>query len=503
MPDDDASTNVTPLPFEPSRAPRPSLKRRITRPSLIEELKAGSPVGEYEIEEQIGEGAMGTVYSAVHPLIGKKVAVKVLKAELCANQATIDRFVSEAQAVNKIGHPNIVDVFALGELEDGRAYMVMEWLRGEDLKTRLGRGPMSVHDACDILDGIARALDAAHAKEIVHRDLKPDNVFLHQVEDGPLMVKLLDFGIAKLVRVTPGTEKTQTGNMLGTPRYISPEQARGIHVDHRADIYSLGVMAYEMLAGRAPFNGESAMDLVVKHLNEAPPPLSQFAKVPKSLEQCVMAMLEKDPGSRPTLEDVRNILVDPSKRLTPLPMRASAVSLPQRRAATPKWPLALAAVGALGVGLVAWKIVSHNKQSAPAASKAEPTQVPVSDTPTVVPTGPAADVPAHHVAETRGTLEVDIQGSKDAVIFVDGEERGRGASIKLELAAGSHEIVVKPRGRPQLTKKVEVNAGGVSSVSLVVPAAAHPMGHPPKQLPKDHGKLPPGDDELLTPKRTK
>src|SRR5205085_2607155 len=134
-----------------------------------------------EVEEQIGEGAMGTVYSAVHPLIGKKVAIKVLKPELCANQVSVDRFVQEAQTVNRIGHPNIVDVFSLGELPDGRAYFVMEWLRGEDLKTRLARGPMSVDEACDILDGIARALDAAHAKQVVHRDLKPDNVFLHQV----------------------------------------------------------------------------------------------------------------------------------------------------------------------------------------------------------------------------------------------------------------------------------------------------------------------------------
>src|SRR5438874_495257 len=164
----------------------------------------------------------------------------------------------------------------------------MELLRGEDLKKRLARGPMMVDDAIDILDGIARALEAAHGKGIIHRDLKPDNVFLHKVDDGPRMVKLLDFGIAKLVRATPGTEKTQTGNMLGTPRYISPEQARGINVDPRSDIYSLGIMSYEMLAGRPPFQAESAMDLVVMHLSEPPPALSLFAKVPKSLEQCVM-----------------------------------------------------------------------------------------------------------------------------------------------------------------------------------------------------------------------
>src|SRR5262249_42536495 len=152
----------------------------------------------------------------------------------------------------------IVDVFFLGELPDGRAYYVMEFLRGEDLKARMARGPIPVPDTCDILDAISRALDAAHGKDIVHRDLKPDNVFLHRIDSGRVNVKLLDFGIAKLLRDKLTTEKTQTGNMLGTPRYISPEQARGVEVTHRSDIYSLGVMAYEMLTGRPPFDGETA-----------------------------------------------------------------------------------------------------------------------------------------------------------------------------------------------------------------------------------------------------
>jgi len=487
------------------------------------ELKQGSPVGEYEIEMQIGEGAMGTVFSAIHPLIGKKVAVKVLKPELCANQASIDRFVHEAQAVNKIGHPNIVDVFSLGELEDGRAYMVMEWLRGEDLKMRLARGPMSVHDSCDILDGIARALDAAHAKEIVHRDLKPDNVFLHQVEDGPLMVKLLDFGIAKLVRVTPGTEKTQTGNMLGTPRYISPEQARGIHIDHRSDIYSLGVMAYEMLAGRAPFQGETAMDLVVKHLGEAPPPLSQFAKVPKSLEQCVMAMLAKDPISRPSLEEVRGILVDPSRRLTPLPTRASmAAAVPSLKPA-PKWPILLAVIGAIAIGGVAWKLVSDKKAETTAAAKQPETEVAEAQTATPTPTPAARDPqpapdtkdtkpteptpgeakPTEPPPPTEGALEIDVQGSKDSLILVDGEERGRAASLKLDLPPGKHTVVVKPPGRAAITKKVDISAGGTASISVVVPGSGRPTGRHTKKDTKSTIKKPSGDDELLTPKRPK
>jgi serine/threonine protein kinase len=466
------------------------------------ELKEGSPVGEYEIQDQIGEGAMGTVYSAIHPLIGKKVAIKVLKAELCANQATIDRFVQEAKAVNQIGHPNIVDVFMLGELPDGRAYMVMEWLRGQDLKTRLARGPMSVTDACDILDGIARALDAAHAKQIVHRDLKPDNVFLHQIDDGPLQVKLLDFGIAKLVRVTPGTEKTQTGNMLGTPRYISPEQARGIQVDHRSDIYSLGVMAYEMLAGRPPFQGETAMDLVVKHLSEQPPPLGQFAKVPKTLEQCVMAMLEKDANRRPSLEEVRGILVDPSRRLTPMPSRAYSVSTMPHARPTPRWPiLVVAVIAAAGLGVLTWKLVSdrtdpHNAAAEPAVQTVEPAAVAAPQPPPAVVTPP----PAPPVE--RGTLEVSISGAKDSVILVDGEEWGRGASLKVELDPGEHLVTVTPANRPSISQRVEINGGAVNSIAIVVPPkqATRVIRVPNKDGGKPAGR---GDDELLTPKRNR
>ncbi len=496
-PDDDSSTNVT----APPRPTRTSLKRRITRPSFVIDLTEGSPVGEYEVQSQIGEGAMGTVFSAVHPLIGKKVAIKVLKPELCADQKQLDRFVHEAQAVNQIGHPNIVDVFSLGELPDGRAYMVMEWLRGEDLKSRLARGPMAVHDACDILDGIARALDAAHAKQIVHRDLKPDNVFLHRVDDGPVMVKLLDFGIAKLVKQSPGTEKTQTGNMLGTPKYISPEQARGIAgVDHRSDIYSLGVMAYEMLAGRCPFQGETAMDIVVKHLSEQPPPLSQFAKVPKALESCVMRMLAKDPIERPSLEEVRMILHDPQRRMTtPLPTRGMSVVTPVPIRLRPRWPfLALGIAGAIGVGVVTWKLVGTKEE--PAAVAAPVSDVAPAPAPVLAPPPPApAPAPA---PPARATLEVDVTGSRDSVILVDGKEWGRGASIRIELDPGAHDVLVRPQGRAPVTQHVELAPGQVASVAIVVPAAPPPRTVvrqvPAKPTPPQTQRH--DDDELLAPK---
>jgi serine/threonine-protein kinase len=282
----------------------------------------------------------------------------------------------------------------------------MELLRGEDLKVRLARGPIPVPEACDVLDGIARALDAAHAKDIVHRDLKPDNVFLHKVEDGPVMVKLLDFGIAKLIKQGGGgMERTNTGDMLGTPRYISPEQARGVNVDHRSDIYSLGVMAYEMLAARAPFHGETAMDLVVAHMQEEPPALSQFARVPKPLEHCVMRMLDKDPSKRPPLADVRNILIDPTRRNTPASGLRQSMSNLAPVSSTPRWLVAAAAVvGAVVIASVTWMIAADRQASATPAAAAAPIVTapsvearapapPVQAAPPVKPAAPEIEMP--------------------------------------------------------------------------------------------------------------
>jgi serine/threonine protein kinase len=470
------------------------------------ELAEGSMVGEYEVQAQIGEGAMGTVYSGIHPLIGKRVAIKVLKPELCANQASIDRFVHEAQAVNKIGHPNIVDVFSLGELEDGRAYFVMEWLRGEDLKIKLTHGSIMVNEACDILDGIARALEAAHAKDIIHRDLKPDNVFLHQVDNGPLMVKLLDFGIAKLVRTTPGAEKTQTGNMLGTPRYISPEQARGVHVDHRSDIYSLGVMAYEMLAGQPPFDGETAMDLVVKHLNEEPPELSQFARVPKNLEQCVMRMLAKDPAGRPSLEEIRGILADPSRRLTPLP-RSSATPLPIKPSRS-RWPLVLgvAVVLLAGAGFATWKLVLNKSDDKLSAAAGEAPLAGEAPEPVQVVTNEQLPSGVKPSAEAPGTLDIEVTGAKDSIIYVDGEEWGRGASIRVPLKPGSHEIKVKPPGRAAIVQTTTIAPGQDNKMTIVVPKEKTVVirrGGGGKTQPKETPPPPPSDDALLAPTKKK
>jgi len=266
------------------------------------DLQPGTMVGEYRVESQLGAGGFGTVYKAVHPVIGKAAAIKVLSRQWSSNPQMVSRFISEARATNQIRHKNIIDIFAFGTLPDGRQYYIMELLRGQPLDIFLeDHGRLAPETAVPILRGVARALDAAHAQGIVHRDMKPENVFLVIDEDGTAQPKLLDFGIAKLLGEAPGGHKTRTGTPLGTPSYMSPEQCQGKPIDARTDIYSLGVMAHEALTGHRPFDGDSVMDILVKHMSVAPPAMSQHCpELTPSLDGPVLQMLAKDPGARPS-----------------------------------------------------------------------------------------------------------------------------------------------------------------------------------------------------------
>ncbi len=279
-------------------------------PSGDGELTPGMMVGEYRIEGVLGEGGMGRVYAATHPVIAKRAAIKVLHPELSRHAESVDRFAQEARSVNQIGHPNIVDIFAFGALPDGRCYFVMEWLRGTSLRDRLRKTWVPLPEGLAILDTIALALEAAHDKGIVHRDLKPDNVFLVEVKGAAPTVKLLDFGIAKLLGTDENRlERTRTGSLMGTPAYISPEQARGQDVDHRTDIYALGAVAYELATGRLPFPAQTAADMIAQHLMAPPPSARVMAPTtPPELDQLIIAMLDKHASARPTLPQVRAVI---------------------------------------------------------------------------------------------------------------------------------------------------------------------------------------------------
>ncbi|MCC6521038.1 MAG: serine/threonine protein kinase [Polyangiaceae bacterium] len=265
------------------------------------EVAPGDRIGDYRVEAKIGEGTFGKVYRVVQPVIGKRAAIKVLNPEYCTNPEWVGRFVDEARAVNQIQNRHIIDIFGFGTTPSGQHYFAMELLVGSTLERLLQtEGALPPAVAIPILRKVARALDAAHRAGIAHRDLKPENVFLCADDDGTLFPKLLDFGIAKLLDAQSSRGRTRTGTPMGTPLYMSPEQCRGVPVDHRTDVYALGVIAHEVLAGRRPFDGDNAMEVMLAHLQSAPPRLSQHAPhLSPALDAPLLCMLEKDPARRP------------------------------------------------------------------------------------------------------------------------------------------------------------------------------------------------------------
>ncbi len=296
------------------------------------ELAPGTDVGGYVIDAKIGEGGMGQVYGARHPRIGKRVAIKILARAYSADPAVVARFEQEARVVNEIKHPNIVDVFQFGELADKRSYFIMEWLDGEPLTARIDRGPIPAPEAMDILDVIADALAAAHEQNVIHRDLKSDNVYLVNVR-GKRTVKLLDFGLAKLsgrgVEDKP-VGSTKQGIVVGTPAYMSPEQARSQPVDGRTDVYALGCLAYKMLTGTLPFRGENAMDLIVQQLNAPPPhPIKLAPRTPPALSKLVVRMMAKAPDDRPSIPQIRELFAE-LRDLEAVPARPKRDTRPKK-----------------------------------------------------------------------------------------------------------------------------------------------------------------------------
>ncbi len=506
------------------------------------DLAPGTLVGEYRIEGKLGEGAFGAVYRAVHPMIGKAAAIKVIGRSLSHDPQMVSRFVAEARAVNQIRHRNIIDVFGFGVVPDGRHYYAMELLEGMTFDSYLkAHGRLALADALPILRGIARALDAAHAKGIFHRDLKPENVFLVLDDDGPPQPKLLDFGIAKLTQPGEATHKTKTGAAMGTPYYMSPEQCRGLDVDGRTDVYAFGVMAFEVLTGTLPFESASALDLLMMHLNEPVPRASdRHPELGTAFDAVFARAMAKDKEARPTLatqalDEISHAggvaltssagargavlptsghvvaarphgatelahsqtLAQPVTLAEPpvmpsktLGASSADVASPPRRSPVVLGAIALVAVlvGAVGVVVVKGRSTATAEPRAAASAPIEAASAPA----TGVTAPPAASVATPAPAAT--TVSLTVEGATlDSVVTVDGKKLGVGqgpfvvprgqAPLVLSVAAPGYKPFVGaflPAEDGKVEARLERAGGGLKPAA--VPAGP---GKPAPTISKD------------------
>lgn len=466
--------------------------------------------GRYQLIRRIGKGGMGVVYEADHLGIGKRVAVKILLEKYYEDQEVIARFEREARTASAVGDQHIVEVFDAGVTDDGRSYLVMELLIGMSLAdVAQATGPMAPARAVPIVRQILRGLSAAHAKGIIHRDMKPENVFLVQKPEHPDFVKIMDFGISKFIQSTESKVRlTATGAVIGTPVYMAPEQALGTaEIDARVDLYAVGVMLYELLAGRPPFEAPSYIALVTQHLQTPPPPLGLARPdLPPTLVAAVHRALEKDPADRfanatamalalPTDAQLANLdgvttltgrsmsppvaigsttpgsgraraakaAITPGGAAAPTTARKPAPAAAPSTTRLRRWPWAAAMVAgaaALGAAIV---VVALRPSERPATK----------------PAAGSADAPP---AVTTGALEI-VTEPAGAIVELDGEPRGTTPVVVAGLAAKVYEVRLRKDGYTPLVLRKSVREGRDETLSAVLarePTLAPSPGDPRK-----------------------
>jgi serine/threonine-protein kinase len=481
----------------------------------------------YKVEAVLGEGGMGVVYRCRHKIIDKKVAMKVLRADLARDKEVTERFLTEAKAASAIGDEHIIDISDFGLLPDGSTYFVMEYLDGQPLSSVLyGNQPVPVPRLIHIGLQLAEGLAAAHDAGIVHRDLKPDNIFLVTRGNDKDFVKILDFGIAKVSTGTTG-QLTRAGSVFGTPHYMSPEQAAGAPVDHRGDIYSFGVILYELACGRVPFDADNFMGILTQHMYKAPVPIRALVPppqdVPPGLEAIILKCLSKRPEQRypsmralmADLEALKSGLVP--QAVSDMMTRSGGFNVPndffktQGRMPAPvpatpfarphaKWPIVAGVAGvAAAVGLVV-AIFTHSSPS-PAS--------PTVTTPPAETAVPQAPVPAPLPAEPASAPVAIAVEPIDAEVFRDGSSLGT-SPIVVEVPGGKLvELVVKRSGyasqrivldgkQPKLMVRLEREKSAATG-ARPRPAAARPPAAPQPEAPKPKPKPQVGGGEIVNP----
>ena len=374
----------------------------VTPPDVDETppLLVGDSLGPYVLENLIGEGTMGRVYQARHQRLGRMVALKVLHGHLIQDKGLVARFLQEARLVNQINHPHIVEVHDfVEELFPERVYGVMELLRGKTLAVVLSERALSIAEVCGVGKQLADALHAAHRVDVVHRDLKPDNIFLTSREGQPDSVKVLDFGVAKLLQGGDlRVADTQAGVMVGTPRYMAPEQAAGLEVDARTDIYALGTILYELLVGKPPFESKVFGQLAADIITQPPPPLPSRTQagetLPTRVQELVATCLAKNADERPPSMAAVSTWLD------------HALQAPASRGAPAKGVL----LGAVGLGLAA--TLAFVALRAPEAPVVPPVVPPVESPPLPPPPVVAAEVTLRLVTAPAGASVIRLDSGK-------------------------------------------------------------------------------------------
>ena len=459
-------------------APAPQV--RMSQPMPME-LAPGTPVGEYRVLRKLGEGGMGAVYAGEQPTIGKRVAIKVLAPHCAGDSDLIRRFVEEARAANRIQHPHIIDIFSFGQLPDGRHYFVMEFLEGQSMVEAIDKQSLQPDELRRLLCQICGALEASHQVGIVHRDLKPENIWIARPPHGESYVKLLDFGIAKLLDPTR-TNLTQTGALLGTPLFMAPEQCMGRQVDARVDLYALGVLLYRLFSGQYPFQGTVITELVYQHVAEAPAPPSRHRAMPPDLERIILDCLAKDPADRPQSARVLGERLEaalanwsevgagtsvPGSPLLSATLPAVAHSLapveerPQYRRSgrrkSKSWlVLGLGAVALVTGGVFALRMGPAHKSLPTPSVKSEP--APPAQA--VLPVPPSL-----------ARLHVTVENGPNNRMLLDGREIARGQStVELaDLEAGKpRRLVVEAPLRKPFVHEFTLSPGGTLEIPVVL-----------------------------------